>query len=733
MNRHFKKKRALSALCLSIVFFSPGFNVCLAEEKPVDMDANHLDFDQANRTITAHGQVRINQPDTMDLYADKAIYSIDKREILATGNIRILYNGDQFSGENVQLNMEKYQGSMQKAEARLKGSGNRIQAETVQIHSQETYTLQDATYTHCACGPGEKPAWELAAKTIDIDRTKNTVTAQSAQLRMGDVPVLWVPWWEHPLLPKRQSGFLFPTMHAAGGNGFEADIPYYWNIAPQRDATFTLHPTSRRGTLTKMQYRYMGDHYKGSLDTLNIYDTVEERHRGLTLMSHQQNLGNWDLDTRLAASQTRDFLNDFQQKKLIDSRERRLESHVTADRLWLRQNGYSNFQGGSLWYQNLDAPNDLHTVQRLPFLSFTDDRPLNGIQRAIEGQNSSLGQFKLHSNAKFDSFYQQSNDAAQRLNLAPEIQYWRSLPVGHLSGAVGVQETAYMIQGDPNQTGRDFDSTMSRESASMRMRMDLDLARTYGDGAYKHTLEPAIQYVMLTANDQNGLPNFDATLRNFSVSNLYGGNLYSGDDRISTGQWVAYGVTSRLFGRQDSGNIRNIATFTIGQRWAPEGDREYQESHPLSDLVSGLEWSPGGHWTISMAGRYDPYRTEMESMESGVGYSDANATIHVGYHRNQPKIATVFATEENIAPLEDLSLLAKLRLNDNWLVKQHSDYSLETQGIKSWRTGVTYEQECWSLDLSGGRNLSSQTKEHGGGFIGFFLNLRGLGGYGITS
>ncbi|MBF0212774.1 MAG: LPS-assembly protein LptD [Magnetococcales bacterium] len=724
----------LTASCCVLVWAGLGLPELRAEENPIDMNADHLDIDQQNRTVKARGKVWFSQPGVVELQAEEASYAIDTREIEASGGIRLERNGDQFASDRIRLDLEKKQGSMEGAVADLKGPGGRIQAEKVTFHSQDSYSLKNASYTNCDCPDDQKPAWELTAATIEMDRLDNTLTARDVHLRLGDVPVLWVPWWQHPFMPKRQSGLLYPVMRAGGGNGFEMDLPYYWNIAPERDATLTLHPTSRRGVLTKMQYRYMGENYKGSLDTQNLFDTLEDRHRGLTLLSHRHGLGSWEIDARLAASQTRDFLNDFQQKKLVDSRERRLESHLTADRLWLRQSGYTNFQSGALWYQNLDAMNDRFTVQRLPYMSLTDDRPLHGLERMVAGPGAGSGRFLLHSDARFDSFYQQSGDAAQRFDVAPEVQYWHALPIGHFSGALGVRETAYWIQGDPNQSGTQYDSTVSRESASMRMRLDLDLARTYGNGAWKHTLEPAVQYAVLTSSDQSRLPNFDATLRNFSVSNLYSGNLFSGEDRVSSGEWVAYGLTSRLFGRQRDGAVRNLITATVGQRWAPPGDREYQGGHEFSDLVAGVEWFPSDHWIISVGGRYDPYLNLLESSESLVGYGDARTMVTVGYHRNtlDPAIGPL-VTEGSREPLEDISLQTSLRLDESWRWKQNSDYSLETGGLKSWRTGVTYDHSCWSLELSGGRDLSSQTSEHGGGFIGFFFTLRGLGGYGVSS
>ncbi|NGZ06865.1 MAG: LPS-assembly protein LptD [Magnetococcales bacterium] len=706
----------------------------VAGEQPIDLTADQLDIDRNTHTIHARGQVSIAQPDLLELRADEATYHLQKRQIQATGNIRLVRQGDLFTSERILLDLETKQGSMEQAVAELKKTGGRIQADQVNFHSQDSYSLKKAGFTYCDCPPGSEPAWELTADAIDIDRLDNTLTARDVQLRIQDVPVLWVPWWQHPFLPKRQSGLLYPTMQVGGANGFEIDLPYYWNIAPERDATLTLHPTTRRGMLTKLQYRYLGENYQGSVDTLNIFDTVQDRHRGLTLLSHRHAVGSWELDARITEMQTRDFLNDFQQKKLIDSRERRLESHVTADRLWLRQAGFTSFRSGAVWYSNLDAPDDRFTMQQLPFLHVHDVRPLLTLNQTLERPGANQGRFTLQSTGKIDSFYQSSGDGTQRLDLGPELHYWRPLPIGQFSGLVGVRETAYLVQGDPNQTGLTYDANVSREAATVQARLDFDLARTYGNGALKHTLEPTIQYTLVSATSQAALPNLDSTLRDFNVTNLYTANLFSGEDRMSAGQWVTYGLSSRLFGQGSDGAVRNLLTTTIGQRWAPEGDRDYWGGLPFSDVVAGVTWSPNDHWSLSLGGRYDPNRDLIESTESQLAYFDKRTTVTVGYHRNKPDPTIAqWLTEENRTPLEEISLQASLRLDDNWRWKQNSDYSLETGGLKSWRTGIGYDHSCWSLELSAGRDLSSQTSEHGGGFIGFFFTLKGLGGYGFSS
>ncbi|MEO5363507.1 MAG: LPS assembly protein LptD [Magnetococcus sp. DMHC-8] len=734
-----------------------------AQEKktPIDVDADGLDIDQENRVVTAKGNVRIVQTGLLELRADQAQYRMAANQVEASGHIRLARKGDLFGGERVVFDIGKQTGTFQKVDVNLRGPGGLASAESAEFHSEgegkDFLFLKNASFTNCEC---ENPPWHLTSKEVEIDRASNRITAAGVRLYAGDVPVFALPWWRQPLLPKRESGLLAPYFRA-GGNGLEAELPYYWNIAPNRDATMAVRAISRRGLMTSVQYRYLDQDFIGKLDTSGIYDTVTEEFRGLATFDHEQKLAQWKMQAHLEGSRTRGFINDFEQK-LVDPHSRRLESAVTANRMWTQDQGYANLQAGVRWYQDLEQSNDDHTVQNLPFVILTDSRLLK--TRPISGEplNPALGRWRLENEARLENFYQLAGDVTQRVDLYPMVRFERPVAMGNVSAALGVRETAYLLKGDPNQTGLDRQESLHREAAMAAVQFGTQLSRMYGS-SYLHTLEPSVQYVWNTASDQSRLPNYDASLRNFSTTDIFAHNLYSGIDRISDAQWLGYRLTSRLLNRTDANAIWDSALFTIGQRWAPEGNREYQEGNAFSSVVSNLDVKLSDRVSATAMMGFNPYRNNVESSDLAFAFALADQErrkttlgtetefVRVGHHFNDSNLSLIptsptlpglagFAglpglpaslAETSRERVQDVTVDASLRLADAWIWDQKASYSLETSGLKSWNTGLVYEHSCWNLRLTGGRNISSAAGALGGNFIGLFINLQGLGGVGI--
>lgn len=734
------------------------------QQTPVDIDADTLELDQENRIMTAKGNVHIVQTGLFEVRADQAQYRVSAKQMDASGHIRMARQGDLFLSERFVLDLDKQSGSLEKVDINLRGPGGRAKAEHVDFKREKAdpatgdtpqvgeerdfFFLKNASFTNCECDP---PPWHLTSKQVEVDRAKNRITAKNVRLYAGDVPVFAFPWWRQPLLPKRESGLLAPYFRV-GGNGLEMELPYYWNLAANRDATVALRSISRRGVMANMQYRYLNQGYKGQWDVSGIHDTMEEAYRGLAVVDHEQKIDQWNLHAHLEGSRTRDFINVFDQK-LVDSHSRRMESKIVANRMWARDQGYSNIQSGVRWFQDLEKTDDDHTIQNLPFAIITDSRLIKGDPLSGEWFDPKLGRWRVDSDLRMDNFYQLAGDSAQRFDVAPVLHMEKPVHVGHVSAALGVRETAYLLNGDPNQTGLDRDNTLHRESALVAVRLDSTLSKQYGD-SYLHTLEPSVQYVLNTVSNQDNLPNYDASLRNFTITDLFAHNLYSGIDRISDAQWVGYGLTSRLLNRTDAHGIWESGALTVGQRWAPTDSRGYQDDKAFSSVASSLEvkFSEGLSATAMLG--FDPYQENVEYSDLLLSIplptAKKRATkrgtqtdwVRMGHHFNDPDSqgsparvslpSLLTNPKENSRELvEDLSLDASIRLSDSWIWQQETNYSLESSGLKSWRTGLVYEHECWSLNLTGGRNLSTTTNQKGGNFIGLFLNLQGLGGVGI--
>ena len=728
-------------------------------ETPIDMDADSMEMDRKAGVIKAEGDVQITRAYFMKLRADRAEYLMPSKQIKASGNIRLVRQGDLFTSERVVMDLAEKNGSLQQVNINLRGPGGLATAKTAIFRHEgggperDFLHLKEATFTNCECelGPDQpSPPWHFKAKTVDVDRAKNSVTAKNVRLYAGDVPVLMLPWWQQPLEPRRKSGLLRP-LFLVGGSGFEMEMPYYLNLAENRDSTIALRTISERGLMGKLQYRYLGSNYSGTWDTHGLYDSMEEKYRGLMVVDHEHILGSWKVQSHLEGSLSRDYINDFDQK-LVDNRSRRMESVAMATRYWQRSRGYSRFQSGVRWYQDLEQESDELTVQSLPFALFTDSRLLHRASRSKDRPLFARGDWRLDSEARVDNYYQSSGDSVQRLDVAPTVHFETPLYFGRASAAVGLRETAYLLHGEPNQVDIDRSNNLHREAAMISLRFDGKLRKQYKN-KYLHTIEPSLQYVMNSSTNQNLLPNYDSSLRSFTMTDIFARNLYSGIDRISDGQWFAYGLTSRFLSHEASNAMWERGVFTIGQRWAPENDREYQDGHAFSSVASRLDLTFSDELSVTTALGYNPYLKAVESSDVVLSMAFArdaekldesdyflrSGQMKLAHYYNNPDALsssgiitqTDDVIENSREKVNDLLLDASLRIAEHWVVQQRSDYSLELSQLKSWRTGLTYEHQCWDVTVTGGRDLATTTNQHGGGFVGFLINLQGLGGVGI--
>ncbi|MBF0283352.1 MAG: LPS-assembly protein LptD [Magnetococcales bacterium] len=683
--------------------------------QPVEIEADRLERDWERGTIRASGDVQVTQGEELELRSKDAVYHEGASEVEALGEVRLRVGRDRFTAERAHFNVVTSQGSLEGAAMDLDGPGGKGKAKKVIRRSPQRYALEGAEFTNCDCDP---PPWTLRGDEIDIDLERNEATGRNVSLELGGVPILYSPWWSQPARKERQSGFLVPRPRFTGSAGMELDVPYYWNIAPDEDATFALHPTSQRGLLTRLQYRAIGAHRESYLETENIHDTSQDAYRGLTVFEHRQDAAGWWLGARGERSFSRDYINDFHQNIVPDG-TRVMESRASAGRMWNRgDGGYSLLSTGTQWFQDLDAANDHRTVQRLPYLQMADVSPLGGEESP----------WKLKSAASLENYYQLAGDATQRLDLFPVLEHRQSAPGGTLTARAGLRETMWMSQGDAPQLGGNADNALDRQASLLSLRWDGRAEREYaleGENApyrsVRHTVIPTVQLVNNAVTGQGLAPDYDAAQSELNSFSIFAENQFAGVDRISQGEWVSYGVTNHLVGRGEDGMPRRLGSLSLGQRWAPEGSREFQEDHPFSDLVGRGEWHFTDVWSVAGATRYDPYGDSVRTAEGAVGINTPRGDKAVfGY---------IFRRGVD----EDAVVNADVVLTEGWHWRQNASYSLSSEALKSWRTGLVYKHDCWSLELSGGEQLSARTSDHGGGWVGFILTFQGLGGYGVNT
>jgi LPS-assembly protein len=173
--------------------------------------------------------------------ADRIEYYQPDDQMKSRGNVRINRAGNRFEGPELELKLDRFEGFFTTPDYRFLSNGGNGRAERVDFLDEKHLTAQRASYTTCERDDEAswKPAWVLRASSFEFDLETEVGVANAAVVRFKSVPILAFPKISFPLSDKRKSGLLPPTISMGSTNGFEFRQPYYFNIAPNRDATFS--------------------------------------------------------------------------------------------------------------------------------------------------------------------------------------------------------------------------------------------------------------------------------------------------------------------------------------------------------------------------------------------------------------------------------------------------------------------------------------------------------------
>ena len=205
------------------------------------------------------------------LHADHVQYSDKENKAIATGNV-VIYDDEYtmqapISGEYRTDDKTAVGNDVTYWYAPSHGSGTADQARKV---SEEIIELDNGTYSTCTF---TARSWELHGKDVSINRKTGIATGRNVTTRFKGVPIFYSPYMSFSLTGERKTGFVTPTWSRSSSSGFSIETPWYWNIAPNRDALITPRYFTKRGTELGLQTRYLDEHYAGQINLRAIDDS----------------------------------------------------------------------------------------------------------------------------------------------------------------------------------------------------------------------------------------------------------------------------------------------------------------------------------------------------------------------------------------------------------------------------------------------------------------------------
>lgn len=685
------------------------------KEAPVLVWAEEIDG-RPDREVQLRGDVEISRGPTR-LKAAAACYGSIEDEVTATGGVEVWRFGDHYRGDELRLNLDSGKGYVKRPEYWLEMNNAQGQATRMDFLSEDEAVVIDGTYSTCE---GPDPDWYLKANTLRLDAGRDVGIASRTVVYFKGVPIIGAPALSFSLSGARRSGWLPPSIGFGSKGDGEFTIPYYFNIAPNRDLTLSPRLILSRGLQTIAHGRYLGETaggmYSGETQVeLLVNDQQTGTSRWLVNSYHNQTLTpGWSYGWNARAVSDNEYPSDFS-KSVNNSAERQLLRELRTDyvsRYWSLSARAQNYQVLQDPAAALDpAFNVPRPYDRLPQVNFRAAR-------------YDVGGFDMSLDAEATRFWHPDLVAGNRGVLAAQVAYPIVRPGYFVTPKLIGHATRYQLDSDFNGS-RDYSralSTFSLDSGLVFERPSslLGLPVT-------QTLEPRLFYVYTPYRDQSRMPNFDSAETGFNFAQLFTENRYIGSDRISDANQLTAAVVSRYIEESGAERLR----LAIGQRFYFAEQRVTLGQPVVTDPAATPRATTRSDLLLAAYGRL----TDEWNFESAMQYNASNNHVYTSNYGVQWRPGEKKVINAQYRYLRDsfrnVDVSSQWPLGRRWYGVARASYSLRDNKLLEGLLGLEYKADCWVFRLGAQRFVTAAQTTSTPAF--FQLELNGLSKLGFGS
>jgi LPS-assembly protein len=749
-------------------------------DAPTFIGAKASRYQQEEQVATLAGDVVLRQG-SMQVEADEAsLHQAENRGEL-NGDVRLRDNGALIVGDHAEVQLDTGEAKVDNAEYVLHKNNVRGNALYARRAENAIIRLKDGTYT--TCEPNSN-AWTVKGNNITLNPATGFGTATNATLRVHDIPILYTPYIYFPIDDRRQSGFLPPTIGTGTETGFSLLTPYYFNLAPNYDAT--LYPTymAKRGLLLEGEFRYLTKTSEGQFGAAYLNDDDDDR----KLQSDYKDtrwLVNWQdrsgLDSRLTSRIDYTKVSDPYYFKDLKSGQEGVSTHD-----FLNQQGAVYYRGDNYTatlnaqqYQ-LTTVTQITPYARLPQLTLTGTLPYQPAGLKFDYDTELV---RFDRDLRTGNFVNEDGIASRRLdqnvsglarangdrlNLAPSISLPLTASYGYVTPKLKYVYTQYDLDLDSQGKStlladENYHSTENRAVPIFNVDSGLyfDRNTNWFGRDYRQTLEPRLYYLYVPEKDQNDIPIFDSAETTFNYASLFRDNRFVGSDRIGDENKLSLGVTNRWieengFERQrvSIGQAVYFADRKVQLPGISYEDRKDAQSD-VSPYALEYEYRFNRDWRATSDFNWDPDSRSTRSGSAMLHYQpedEPGKIINAGYRYRNDQVRYDQTTGRWTVGGGDAVLPDGSVIKDYYKIQQH-DFSVIWPVVPQWsaiarwqfdynrdRTleafgGFEYDNCCWKLRLINRYwvdydETTQEVAQNEKGDRGVFLQivLKGLGG-----
>ena len=748
-------------------------------QKQMLVQANEVAYDYTNNRVAAVGNVQIYYGGST-LEANRVVYDQKTKRLHAEGNVRLTEeDGKVTYGEIMDLSDDYRNGFVDSL--RLDAPDQTRMAASRAERSSGNFTVfHNGVYTACApCkdDPKKPPLWQVKAARIIHDQTEKMIYFEDARIEFFGRPLAWLPYFSAPdPTVKRKTGFLMPSISTSSVYGGAIEVPYYWALAPDYDATFAPMITTKQGPLLQGEFRQRLINGAYSIRAAGIYQLDKDyfiRSDGSTTPGYRDFRGSlessglfalnnkwvWGWDGVLLSDKT--FFQDYNPRL---SRYRTTDpfqnpySEAISQAFLTGKGNRSYFEARSIYYfgfSEADSQNQIPVIHPVIDYNYTFDRPILGGELGYRLNFTSL----TRQDANFDAITQSAlNNGTCTQTADPAIKttancllrgvpgtytrfsaetQWRRRITDQFGqvftpfASVRVDAGSMQIKNQPGvanyiETGDD-NLVRAMPTVGLEYRYPFINIQSWGT----QTIEPIAQVIIRPNEQQIGRwPTEDAQSLVFDDSNLFRVDKFSGWDRVEGGSRANYGMqytaqvnqggfVNVLFGQ--SYNLFGQNSFALGGTTNTGLDSGLDTTR--SDYVARMSYQPNSTYMFTSRFRFnnDSFEVQRTELEGRVNFDRWSGALLYGNYAAQPELGFLDRRQGILGT-------GQVKLDANWVLLGSARYDINAGKFDQTRVGVGYVDDCLILGLNYITNYTYSGNVQANHTVMLQLSLRTLGG-----
>jgi LPS-assembly protein len=664
------------------------------------------------------------------LRAQTIRYDAETTDYDAVGNVRYQDRGMVMAADSAKGNADLDQctldGSVRYQLLSSRGNGS---ADTIVMDDKQHAKLTNSTYSTCNLSDQQ---WSIRGKEMTLDQNAGEGVGRDVTFRVHDVPIFWLPYMSFPLDDRRESGFLYPDIGYSDRRGMDVSIPYYFNLAPNYDATLTPRLMTDRGLMLGGEFRYLTDIGVGAfnfealpndrgVDDENLLndETLPDDRWWYKWTNTTGFNENWSAGINLNRASDKRYFEDFGRGLYTSA-----ISFLPSSAYLYGHGSWWNASIGGDTYQITDPTiaDQYEPYHRLPRLTFN-------------GENPVLGDFTAGINSEFIKFGKDHAIEGDRLDLFPYISFPIETASYFIRPQLGYRYTTYDLQHlqyAPTLTDKSPDRGVP--IFSLDTGLVFERSMQFGDSAWTQTLEPRAYYLRVPYRNQDDLPIFDTQEIPFSFGELFRTNRFVGADRQMDANNLSLALTTRFL--EDATGEERIAA-SIGEIRYFDDQRVQVPNVPRTDFggstyAGELDFHINDRWRVTLDQQWNPNtdRTDLSAVTLQNRFG-GNGILNLSYRYRRDFLEQVDVS--TLVPVTD-----SWRLIARWNYALNNPLALPTDphgtGSRTLERFFGFEHDtCCVAFRVIARHWIHNAEGDADNAVYFEIEFKGIGSFGQTS